>query len=90
MKLLVLYRPDSEHARATEVFLHDLSRQHDIDPGDIRTVSVDSREGVALAQLYGIMAYPGIIITEDNGAYVKHWSGDFPLMEELMSYLYTH
>lgn len=87
--MIVLYRPDSEQARGTESFLRDLTKQHDLDPRDIRIINMDSPEGLSLASVYDIMAFPAIIVTDNEGAYVKHWAGDLPLMSELMGYLLT-
>ncbi len=87
MKVLVLYRPNSEHARKVEVFLHDLQKQHDVNQGSIRILDVDSREGVELARIYDVMSTPAIIITDNNGGYVQSWVGEeLPLMRDVAAY----
>ncbi|HPR09727.1 hypothetical protein KDA06_04390 [Candidatus Saccharibacteria bacterium] len=86
MKILVLYRPNSEHARGVESFLHDLQKQHYIQPRNLKTLNMDSREGISTASIYDIMAFPAILVTADNGQYMKHWEGNLPLMSEVMSY----
>lgn len=89
MKILVLYRPNSEHARGVESFLRDLQKHHDIEPRNLRTLNMDSREGISLASIYDIMAFPAILVTADDGRYIKHWAGDLPLMSEVMSYAFS-
>lgn len=90
MRMLVFYRPDSEHARLTEEFLRDLQRQHDVSPKGIQSISIDTREGASLASLYDVISYPGIVVVDDNGGYIKSWSGELPLMDELVGYTFTY
>jgi hypothetical protein len=90
MKVLVFYRPNSEHARSVEEFLRDLQRQHDVDERHLAVYDVDSREGAAMASLYDIMAYPSFLVVGDDGAFVKGWdNGNFPLMDEVVSYTFA-
>jgi hypothetical protein len=53
MKVLILYRPDSEHARTVEEFIHNFQRHRD--SHHMETLNVDSRDGIATATLYDIM-----------------------------------
>jgi hypothetical protein len=89
MKVIMLYRPGSEHASGVEAFLRDLLRQHDITDRNIRQINVDSREGISLCSIYDIMSYPGVVVTTDEGGFIKSWEGTVPLMGELMSYAYS-
>ncbi|MGB4800475.1 MAG: hypothetical protein WBP03_03075 [Candidatus Saccharimonadales bacterium] len=87
MKVLVLYRPNSEHARTVEVFLHDLQKQHDVDQSALRIVDVDSREGIDLAKIYDVMDTPAIVVTDNDGGYVYGWVGEeLPLMRDVAAY----
>jgi hypothetical protein len=90
MKVLVLYRPNSEHARRVEEFLHDLQQQHDVDPRNIQTINVDTREGITLASLYDAMSTPAIVVTDDFGGYIQSWVGsELPLMRDVASYTFS-
>ncbi|TAH36478.1 hypothetical protein EYC59_00915 [Candidatus Saccharibacteria bacterium] len=90
MKVLVFYRPNSEHARIVEEFVHDLQRQHDVDERHLVVYDIDSREGSAMASLYDLMSYPSLIVVGDDGAFVKSWTdGSLPLMNEVVSYTFT-
>jgi thioredoxin-related protein len=87
MKVLVLYRPKSEHARKVEIFLHDLQKQHDVDQSSLKILDVDSREGIELATVYDIMTTPAIVVTDNNGGYINSWVGEeLPLMRDVAAY----
>lgn len=84
---MVFYRPNSEHERPVQEFLHDLRRVHDVPEKNIKIMNLNTREGAAMASIYDIVAYPGIVVTDDSGAYIKGWEGDLPLMQEVASYV---
>lgn len=85
MKLLILYRPNSEHGRLTEEFVHDYRRRHQSD--HLEVLSLDTREGSAMATLYDIIQYPAILVVQADGNVQKVWQGDsLPLMDEVASY----
>lgn len=91
MKVLVLYRPNSEFARRVEEFIHDLRERHNIDERQLEVLDYDSREGAATASLYDVMAQPCIVVVGDDGGYVKSWQGsDLPLLEEVAGYTLTY
>lgn len=85
MKVLVLYRPNSEHARSIEEFLHEFGRRN---PSDrIETIDIDTRDGTATATLYDVMAYPAVLALGDDGRELKRWVGEeMPLLDELAYY----
>lgn len=89
MKLLVFYRQNSEETRRVEDYLRDLTRMHDVREQDIKVVDPNTREGSTDASLYDVLSYPGIVVTDTYGQYIKGWSGDLPLMDELMSYTFS-
>jgi hypothetical protein len=89
--VLVLYRPDSEHSRRVEEFLRDVRQVHNIDDRHLQVLDYDSREGSAMASMYDIMTQPAILITGDDGSYIKHWEGSkLPLQEEIAGYVYSY
>lgn len=82
-----MYRPNSAHASATESFLRDIEERHEV-ADKLQVVNVDSREGVAAANLYDIVQYPGILVLDDFGSVVHSWQGDsFPLVDEIVGYV---
>jgi hypothetical protein len=90
MKLLVLYRPNSEHSRSVEAFIRDFKYQHEADAGKLDVIDIDSRDGNAMASLYDIMEHPAILALADDGSLVKSWIGEnLPLMDEVAGYVYA-
>jgi hypothetical protein len=88
MKVVIVYRPDSEHARAIDTFIHDFgSRNSSI---KIEVVDVDGRDGIAMVSLYDIMDYPAILAMAEDGSVLNMWEGsDLPLIDEVASYGYS-
>lgn len=89
MKVVVLYRPNSDHASDVESFVRDFQRTHDIGRSKVELVSVNTRDGAATASLYDIMAYPSILALNDDGSVLNVWPGPtLPLMDEVAGYMY--
>lgn len=85
MKVIVLYHPESEHARAVLTFQGDFERQT---PNKVDLLSLETVEGADMAKLYGITTYPAVIVRTDEGALLKLWEGEqMPLIGEVDSYL---
>lgn len=85
MKLLILYRPNSEHGRLIEEFIHEYQARHQSDR--LEVMSIDTREGSATATLYDVVQYPAILVLQTDGYVQKIWQGDrLPLMDEVASY----
>lgn len=85
MKVLVLYRPNSEHGRLVEEFIHDFQHQHHGER--LEVLNIDTRDGSATASLYDVMQYPAILVLQSDGYAQKIWEGDhLPLMDEVASY----
>lgn len=85
MKVVILYRPNSEHGTKTETFVRDFERTY---PGQkIELTDIDSKDGSATATLYDVVQYPAMLVLSNDGSFVHSWEGeDFPLMDELASY----
>lgn len=88
MKIVVLYRPGSAHARLAVDFIRDF--QHFHSTVTVQTVNLDTRDGASMATLYDITAYPAILALEQNGGMLQMWQGEqLPLMDEVASYMQT-
>ena len=91
MKLLVLYRPNSEMSRTIEEFVRGLQDRHGLGEHQLQVMDYDSREGSALASLYDVTAQPVLLVLGNDGGYVKHWQGDaLPLMDEVAGYVLSY
>lgn len=81
--MLILYRPESEHARAVETFIRDFQQQHHID-AKVEILSLDTRDGAATASLYDVVSYPAMLATNNEGSVIRMWEGkSLPLMSEV-------
>lgn len=88
MKVLILYRPDSEHGRLTEEFIHDYQTTHQSD--HLEVLNIDTREGSATATLYDVVQYPAILVVQNDGSIQRSWEGEtLPLMDEVAAYART-
>lgn len=85
MKAVVLYRPDSEHARIVEDYVRDFEKRTGKKP---ELLSMETVEGVQRAGVYDIMQYPAVVVTKDDGQFVKDWVGEnLPLVNDVVGYL---
>jgi hypothetical protein len=89
VKLLILYRPDSEHATEVESFVRDF--QHQYEAGrKLELLSLNTRDGAATASLYDVMSYPAILVLANDGSILNVWQGKpLPLMDEVAGYAYN-
>jgi len=84
MKVVVVYRQESDHAREVTNFLRDFSSQtgrviEEIDP--------DSREGDSFCRTYDIVEYPTLIAIDDGGVMHHLWCGrPLPTINEVSFY----
>lgn len=87
MKLLIFYRPNSEHARSVEMFIRDFQRQYATD-AKLEIMDLDTRDGAAMASLYDVLQYPAFLAAADDGVLIRAWEGkELPLMADIASYL---
>jgi hypothetical protein len=86
MKILVLYRPNSEHGRVVEEFVRNLQQR--VSDARLEVLNIDSRDGSATATLYDVMQYPAVLVLQNDGYLSKFWQGIEvpPLLEEVAGY----
>ena len=84
MKVTVIYKPQSEHARAVEEYLRDFSRR----TGDeLETLDPETPDGATLCRTYDIVEYPTIIARSDDGQMQNSWRGlPLPTISEVSYY----
>jgi hypothetical protein len=75
MKLVILYRPKSEHSTLVESFSE---RIVDVMPeATVEKIDVDSPDGIMKLEAYGIYQFPAILIIANDGSLIDTWTGDF-------------
>ncbi len=85
MRVVVIYRSESDYARQVADFLRDFSRQ----TGHVlEEMSPDSVEGNNFCEVYDIVEYPTIIALSDNGQLQNLWRGlPLPTISEVSFYV---
>jgi len=86
MKVVMLYRERSDHRRDVETYVSDIKRRTG---NEVELIDIDSREGARIAQLYGIMQYPALLVTRDTGELQQDYQGvaKFPTINDISFYL---
>lgn len=80
----MIYKDESDHARAVIDYLRDFERQTG---KTITTIDPETRDGSGFCQTYDIVEYPTIIAIDDNGVLQNVWRGtSFPTVSELSYY----
>jgi hypothetical protein len=87
VKLIILYRPDSEYSTNVETFVRDFQGRYDVGR-KLELVSLNTRDGAATASLYDVMTYPAILALNSDGSVLNMWQG-MPLMDEVAGYAYN-
>ncbi len=86
MRVVVLYHPDSEQTGKVQDYIRELElqgKQRSIEP-----VSLESKRGAELAEVYDVTNYPAVLVIADDGQLLKLWqTGDMPLINDLDFYL---
>lgn len=84
MRLTILYRDHSDHARSVTDFLEMLRRRYPDKSAEV--LDIDTREGSAEAVMRGVMQYPAFLITAFDGRVLQQWEGlPLPLIDEVAS-----
>ncbi len=85
MKVTIFYRPDSEHARSVEEFVHEFERRYPGTP--ITLMDIDTIEGTEAGGIYDVIQYPTVLALSNDGSTLQRWdNGMMPLMGELVYY----
>ena len=84
MKVIVIYRSDSEHGRTVEDYLRDFSNRTGT---ELETLDPDSPDGASLCRTYDIVEYPSMIALSDDGQMQNSWRGlPLPTISEVSYY----
>lgn len=84
MRTFVVYREQSDHARAVDTFMHDFTRQTG---REIDVVDPETREGARICEVYDIVEYPSLVALDDNGIVQNIWRGlPLPTISEVSYY----
>lgn len=86
MRVVCLYKRETDYGQEVEEFLRDIERQATEDK--IEVFDPETIEGEMIARARDIVQYPAIVALDNNGSVVQSWIGlPLPAMDEVVYYL---
>lgn len=84
MKVMMIYKVESDHARAVLDFLRDVKHQTGY---ELEEIDPDTAEGANVCRVYDIVEYPTIIAVDNDGVIQNMWRGlPLPTISEVGYY----
>ena len=85
MRIVIVYRERSDHAREVEDWTREFSRRTG---EELEAVDPDTRDGADFCRLYDIVEYPTIVALRNNGELQDMWRGrPLPQINEVSAFL---
>jgi hypothetical protein len=85
MRVVIVYKNESDYARDVSDFLRDFKRQTG---HDLQTLEPESTEGEAFCRAYDIVEYPTVIAISDDSVMQNTWVGlPLPTISEVSFYV---
>ncbi|QQS21605.1 hypothetical protein IPM09_03695 [Candidatus Saccharibacteria bacterium] len=85
MRLVVVYKDNTDYARAVQMFMEDFARQTG---HTLEVVDPESLEGISFCQSYDIVEYPSIVALSSDGQVQNIWRGTtLPTISEVSYYV---
>lgn len=85
MKVFVVYKNESDHAREVLDYLRDFERQTG---HKLETIDPDSKDGADTCRAYDIVEYPTVFAVSDDGQLQNLWRGrPLPTISEVSFYV---
>lgn len=85
MRVAVVYRYESDHAREVLDYLRDFSRQTG---HELEEIDPDTPDGSSFCRTYDIVEYPTMIALSDSGQLQHLWRGrPLPTINEVSFYV---
>lgn len=87
MRIVVVYREQSEHRAAVEAFIRDYKRRTDDEP---EIINPDTRAGADFCRVYDVVEYPTILALGTDGSPYRIWRGAMlPTVDDVVSVSYS-
>lgn len=84
MRVVVVYKQASDHAREVRDYLRDYQR---FTGKVIEEIDPESRDGENFCRVYGIVEYPTLMAVSDSGQMQQMWRGrPLPLIDQVSYY----
>jgi len=85
MRVVVVYKDQTDYARQVTDYLFDFKRQTG---RDLETLDPESQEGISFCTAYDIVEYPSVVAISDNGQMQNLWRGlPLPTISEVSYYV---
>lgn len=85
MRVVVVYKQQTDYARQVQMFLDDFKR---LTGHDLETLDPESLPGISFCETYDVMQYPSLIALSDDGQIQNQWNGlPLPTMSEVSYYV---
>lgn len=85
MRVVVVYKQQTDYARDVENFLFDFKR---VTGRELETLDPESGEGILFCETYDIMQYPTVLALSDTGQMQNVWPGlPLPTISEVSFYV---
>lgn len=85
MRVVVVYKDASDHAREVRDYLGDFYRQTG---RELEVVDPETREGADFCRTYDVVEYPSLIALSDDGMVQNLWRGrPLPTISEVSYYV---
>lgn len=85
MRVVVLYKQQTDTTRQVEEFMVDFYRQTG---HQLESMDPESPDGVSFCTAYDILEFPSIIAISDNGQLQNYWGGlPLPTISEVSYYV---
>lgn len=84
MKVVVVYKQQTDYARQVEEYIADFKRQTG---RDLETLNPESPDGISFCGAYDILEYPTLVALSDDGQMQHQWRGvPLPTISEVSFY----
>ena len=84
MRVVVVYKYESDHAREVLDYMRDYNKQTG---HDIEEINPETREGADFCRVYDIMEYPTMLALDSEGKLHNMWRGrPLPTISEVSYY----
>jgi len=88
MRVVVIWRDESDYGRSVAEWLHDCERRVGAAP---ESLSPDEPAGESICKSYDIVEYPTMIALDDEGRVLQMWRGrELPRIDDVAYYLLEH
>lgn len=85
MRVVVVYKQQTDYARQVEDFMFDFKR---LTSHDLEVIDPESLEGISFCGAYDILEYPTLIALSDDGQIQNQWRGlPLPTLSEVSYYV---